>query len=125
MIKIIIIDPQHQTITNAELSGEGEVERLDAMQKIVAGTVGRSIELAMEIRAPNGGVDDLYVNEEGLFEPTFHFFEFHGGHQPFAGPGFLIGTEDGSGIGTDVNFTLAEVVKRVRFRHRSEIGNFI
>jgi hypothetical protein len=78
-MRAIIINPQHRTVTVAEIDGS-----LKSLQQSVGGL----------IEPVYGGLDDAhhcYVNEEGLLDGPQHFFMFKDGHQPLAGNGVIVG----------------------------------
>lgn len=65
--------------------------------------------------------DVIYVDDEGLINGTDVFFTFEGAHQPFAGNGLIMGTDD-EGESTDCKINLTEVTKRVKFYNRYELS---
>jgi hypothetical protein len=62
--------------------------------------------------------DSIMVDEEGLFHSECNeFFFVEGGHQPFAGNGLVVGTdENGETVGTKIS--LDEVKSKVKFMDR-------
>jgi hypothetical protein len=52
--------------------------------------IGRSPFTLVDI----GGGDVIYVDDEGLLKPLDWFFAIKGGHQPFAGCGLVLGSND-------------------------------
>lgn len=69
--------------------------------------------------------DAIYVDDEGLLCNPQHFFEYKGAHQPFAGNGLIVGTDD-DGESVDAKTDIEEVRKNVRFLSigtvRAEMG---
>lgn len=64
--------------------------------------------------------DVLYVDDEGLFDRGCNsFFTYEGAHQPFAGNGLILGTDE-EGDSVDAATTLIEVASKVQFMTRSE-----
>lgn len=87
---------------------ETKVYSLEDMQSLVGGL----IECAC--RLPNG--DEIYVNEEGLFNGYLRGFTVDGNDtEPFVGNGFVIGSPDELGEHTDAESTIRYVMDRVRF----------
>jgi hypothetical protein len=62
--------------------------------------------------------DSIMVDEEGLFHSECNeFFFVKGGHQPFAGNGLVVGTdENGESVSTKIS--LDEVKSKVKFMDR-------
>lgn len=58
--------------------------------------------------------DCVYVDEEGLFKEPAVFFHWRGFHQPLAGSGLVVGTDD-DGNTVDCKTSLEQVKARVRF----------
>ena len=100
MKRVIHIDTKNRKIT------ETEVEGLPGMQKLVGGR----IECAGQL--PNG--DEVFVNEEGLFEDKAPFFDI-GLHQPFAGNAFVIGPLDSRGNSTSVQSNVGMISLLVKW----------
>lgn len=62
--------------------------------------------------------DSIMVDEEGLFnDGCDDFFFVKGGHQPFAGNGLVVGTND-VGESVDTKISLDEVKSKVKFMDR-------
>lgn len=106
MAKAYLINSHTKMIDTVEVNG------LSDLQKYVEG----DIELAVSFM--NG--DTLYVNEEGMRKYRTGF-TINGGHQPFYGPGLLVGREIedanfGDGARTnDPAVSLMEVMVAVSF----------
>lgn len=99
-MRAIIITPSDQAVQEQDINTS-----LEALQAIVGG----DIECACEL--PGG--DTLYVNENGLF--SFRNYFDIGAHQPFAGPGVIVGPEGGDGRPQDARSDLEAVRQKVRF----------
>ena len=65
--------------------------------------------------------DVIYVDDEGLINGTDDFFIFEGAHQPFAGNGLIMGTDD-EGESTDCKVDINEVKSKVKFYDRYELA---
>ena len=65
--------------------------------------------------------DVMYVDDEGLMNGTNEFFTFEGAHQPFAGNGLIMGTDD-EGESTDCKMSFDEVKNKVKFYDRYELS---
>jgi hypothetical protein len=64
--------------------------------------------------------DVLYVDDEGLFDRECNsFFAYEGRHQPFAGNGLMLGTDE-EGDSVDAKTSLMEVASKVEFMTRSQ-----
>lgn len=100
-LKVIFINTECRSLF------EVTVSNLKDMQ----GLVGGRIELAHEL--PNG--DEIFVNDGGLASAESQFFVVRGGHQPFAGNGFVIGGIDKDGNNTDVKSSLIDMASAIRF----------
>lgn len=85
---------------------ETEVETLEDMQALVGGYIERAETL------DNG--DDVFVNEEGLFEG--YDFGFSIGPRLFVGNGFVIGPVDDEGNSTSAKSTVDGVLDSVQFQ---------
>lgn len=56
--------------------------------------------------------DVIHVDDEGLLKPLDWFFAIKGGHQPFAGCGLVLGTnEDGEGVSARI--ALPDLKRRI------------
>jgi hypothetical protein len=98
-MKAIKIDVSQQAVYEVDVFG------LESMQRQVGGL----LETAMNI-----DTDCIYVNEEGLFGNNDKWFNFDGSHQPFAGHGLVVGTDD-NGRTIAPKITVDEVKSKVRF----------
>lgn len=65
--------------------------------------------------------DAIYVDEEGLMNGTDVFFVYEGAHQPFAGNGLILGTDD-EGESVSCKIKLDEVKNKVKFYDRYELS---
>lgn len=99
-MKAIKIDADTQKIYETEISG------LEDMQKAVGGLIEQATVFKNR--------DVVYVDEEGMLKPMFMFFTIEGGHQPFAGSGLIVGT-DNMGESVDANTPIEKVKKMVKF----------
>lgn len=110
-MRAYIIDAEHQTIRETELFEDG---RLKQMQTIVGGCI------ALAHRWEETG-DDLFVNDEGLFDEDPYFFFVRGAHQPFAGNAVVFGY-DGQGNGRGADIDIETLRKSVFFLGRGSDG---
>ena len=85
---------------------------LEDFQRIVGGY----IEVATYVNE----TDVIYVNEEGLLHGETLFFEYEGAHQPFAGNGVIVGTDD-EGDSTPPSISVEEVRSKVKFTNIFEL----
>lgn len=65
--------------------------------------------------------DAIFVDDEGLMNGTDEFFTFEGAHQPFAGNGLIMGSDD-EGESTDCKIQIDEVKNKVAFYDRYELS---
>jgi hypothetical protein len=56
--------------------------------------------------------DVIYVDDEGLLKPLDWFFAIKGAHQPFAGCGLVLGSDD-EGETVSASITLQELKRRI------------
>jgi len=103
--KAILIDVFNRTITEIVVNGLGDLQK----------AVGGYIETATR----DSG-NEVFVYEEGLFEPHTCWFVWEGA-QPFKGNGIVIGGNDRTGESCDCSFTVEEVKNKVKFVTESEI----
>lgn len=102
--RVVVIDTIKRKIY------ESEVSSLEEMQKLVGG----HIECATILE--NG--DEVYVNEEGLFTGDPQFFSIKGGHQPYAGNAYVIGSVTSAGNNRAAESTVAEIQHSVKWGMR-------
>jgi hypothetical protein len=102
--KAILIDAENQKVETV-LIGDGIQPIYDAVKCEIFECVDID------------GVNTIYVDEEGLLTltPNKMFFTFEGAHQPFAGNGLILGTDNETGESIDTNLTLDEVRAKVTF----------
>lgn len=81
-MRAIVINAKDRTVTETEIDGS-----LKSLQQIVGG-------LIEPVTQGLDGFHHCYVNEEGLLDNPRHFFMLHGGHQPLAGNGVILGSTD-------------------------------
>jgi hypothetical protein len=110
-MRAILIDAVNQNIEEVNLD-EGK----DMLQQWYNTLDADMVEVALYIDK----YDSILVDEEGLLKPCDHFFSYHGGHQPFAGNGLIVGIDD-EGWTVDCNIDIEEVVHNVKFHSREEI----
>jgi|WetSurMetagenome_2_1015567.scaffolds.fasta_scaffold212806_3 hypothetical protein len=106
--KVIFINAENQKITIKQTF------ILADLQKLVGGLIERAHILQNN--------DELYVNEEGLFASENYFFTIKGGHQPFAGNGYIIGPLTKTGDNTSVQSTIEEIEKQITFMGKKTIN---
>lgn len=88
MTRIIIINPNNRTVTEATLEPSTDSHAAD-IHKIIGG----HLELACYIRI-GANTDIMYVDAEGLFKANKFFVLLGHGHQAFAGIGVITGFDD-------------------------------
>lgn len=99
--KVIFINTKERTVE------ERMVSELEEMQALVGGYIERAHIFK------NG--DEVYVNEEGLFDNSLSPFFMVGCPHPYVGNGYIIGKVTPSGNNRSVKMTLEEVKKLVVF----------
>lgn len=65
--------------------------------------------------------DAIFVDDEGLMNGTDVFFTFEGAHQPFAGNGLIMGSDD-DGESVNCKTDLSEVKNKVKFYDRHTLS---
>jgi hypothetical protein len=96
-----LIDPSARSITPWLYNGD--------WQTIApAIRIGQSPFTIVEI----GDGDIIYVDDEGLLKPLDWFFAVKGGHQPYAGCGLVLGSDDEGGT-VSARIALADIKRRV------------
>lgn len=99
-----LIDPVSRTITSVEIPDTGD--KLPAIYKHLQ---CRTFDVAA---LPNG--DALYVDDEGLLKPAYHYIALRGMPEPFAGRGLVLGLDDrGRSIAPSVS--LEQLTEDVKF----------
>jgi hypothetical protein len=101
-MRIIIINPETQTVEEAEIENHFE-----AMQKVVGGLIQRAHEFTP--------TEEVYVNEEGLFGDMTYWFHIKGAHQPFVGTGFIVGHNPKTGDSVSTKMTVDEARRLISF----------
>jgi hypothetical protein len=97
------IDSDKKEVIEIMIPDDGSLE---ALQKCVGGYIEPAHRFENE--------DILYVNEEGLFGQPQNFFILAGAHQPFAGNGVMIGTDE-EGDNADVQTPIQDIKARIVF----------
>ena len=109
MKEALFINSQEKTITKVQIND------LSDLQKLVGGYICLGTTLVK-----NNIENTVFVDDEGLLKGLDNFFFIKGSHQPFAGNGVLIGTnEEGEDI--DTNFTVEEISKLIVFLSAKEV----
>jgi hypothetical protein len=108
-MKGILIDAVNREVKEVEISG------LEDMQKAVDGYITIGVDF---------GDDTLFVDDEGLLKGPEHFFVYEGAHQPFAGSGLILGT-DQDGESVDTTMTVEQVRASVSFHGIDEIRRIV
>lgn len=105
-MKAILIDAKNREVKEVEITGD-----LESWYE----TIGcQMVECALYFDEH----DSIMVDEEGLFNSECNeFFFVNGGHQPFAGNGLVVGTDD-MGEAVDTKISLDEVKSKVKFMDR-------
>lgn len=105
-MKAILIDAKNREVKEVEITGDLQ----SWYETIGCGMVECALYFDQH--------DSIMVDEEGLFDQTCNeFFFVNGGHQPFAGNGLVVGTND-MGEAVDTKISLAEVKSKVKFMDR-------
>jgi hypothetical protein len=105
LIKVIIIDVKTQSVYEKEIE-----HTLKNLQDIVGGNIEAGHHFENE--------DALFVDEEGLFKYN-QFFDI-GAYQPFAGSGFIVGTNYRTGETISAKSDLREIKRLVKFMTRAQ-----
>jgi hypothetical protein len=96
-----LIDPGARSITPWSYNG-------DWRTIAPAIRIGQSPFTIVEI----GGGDVIYVDDDGLLKPLDWFFAIKGGHQPFAGCGLVLGSDE-EGETVSARIELHELKRRI------------
>lgn len=110
-MKAILIDVFNKTVTEIKLDSKKDI--LDQYYHVIKTDV---VEVAHYITDH----DSILVDETGLLKPTNHFFFYEGAHQPFAGNGLIVGTDE-EGEAVDCNISVEEVEENVQFLNWKEV----
>jgi hypothetical protein len=113
-MRVIFIDAEKRTVEDRHIDVKTTRECLDAYYALI-GNGCDTIEIATYLEKD----DVVFVDEEGLLKQNEHFFDI-GAHQPFAGNGVIVGPEVGE-FATDVQISVEEVRRRVKFMSRTEL----
>jgi hypothetical protein len=99
-MKAILINPEFQTITEVEFTGD---------HRAIYSHLGKGVD-TFDVAQPKPG-ESIYVDDEGLLKADdgmeSHFFEWEG-LTMFAGNGLVLGC-DADGNTTDTSYTVEEV----------------
>ena len=89
-MRAILIDPVKKTVTEVEYSGPiAQIyEFIHAGCFCLAGSLVNVLPETFDHRS-----DDMFVDDEGLFDPKYGWFKWKGYPTPLAGYGFLLGTD--------------------------------
>lgn len=107
-MKAILIDPETQTITEVEYSGN---------YKDIYKLTGCDCFTVVGIEDGNG----IFVDDEGLFNDPRYFFLYNGYDQPLAGKGLILGTNE-EGDSVDCTLTVDYIREKVKFIELSLMG---
>ncbi|MCV0377484.1 hypothetical protein [Microbacterium sp.] len=99
-----LIDPESRTITSVEIPDTG-----DKLPDIYKHLRCDTFDVA---RLANG--DGLYVDDEGLLKPAYHFIALRGMPQPYAGRGLVLGM-DANGRSVAPTTSLEQLTRDVKF----------
>lgn len=106
-MRAIKIDAKARTVTEIDLP-----KGIDAMQAAIGCDC-----FCFAVSWRNG--DTLYVDDEGLLNPCDEFFVIETGHQPFAGNGLILGSDE-EGESVDAKTPLTDV--KVAFLTRAQVA---
>lgn len=108
-MKAILIDAKNKEVKEVDIAGDLE----SWYETIGCGMV----ECALYF----DHYDSIMVDEEGLFNNECNeFFFVKGGHQPFAGNGLVVGTDE-NGEACDTKISVDEVKSKVNFMDRLQV----
>ena len=110
-MKAILIDVFNKTVK--EINLDGNKDMLDQWYHVIKTDV---VEVAHYITDH----DSILVDEIGLLKPCDHFFFYEGAHQPFAGNGLIVGTDE-EGETVDCEISAEEVENNVQFLNWKEV----
>ncbi len=100
-MKALLIDPEHQTITQTEVSGIDDVKALIGFDTIESDAIG---DLG----------DRLFFDEECFIRGTSGRFQIDS-VIPVAGKGVIVGVLDDGSLG-DVKTSLADLTDRLKYQ---------
>ena len=108
-MKAILIDAENKTVSDIEIEG-------DQLQGWYKAIKCEMVEIALHL----DDHDSIVVDEEGLLKPAEYFFEYQGGHQPFAGNGLIVGCDpEGETVG--VKRKADEVRDKIKFLSLAQV----
>lgn len=99
-MRAIIINPNEYDVQEMYINAN-----LETLQSLVKGYI--------EVAAYLEYGDVLFVNEEGLYQ--FNYFFDIGAHQPFCGPGVIVGEEDSTGKFQDAVASINHIKSIIKF----------
>lgn len=108
--KVLFIDTAKKIII------EHTVASLEDMQKLVGGLIERAVCFDND--------DELYINEEGLFDESTDFFIVEIPGEPdrlYRGNGFVLGPPNKFGNSTDVEMKLMDLYNMIYFKSKDDI----
>jgi len=113
-MRAVLIDPFASTITEVDYDGDYK-----SIYGLISGPNHYGDEIAVDTFDVVGGWgpkgrDDLYVDDNGLFQSGQVFFTLDGYHQPLAGRALVLSHDDeGESIASDLDLDWARA--RVKF----------
>jgi len=108
-MKAILIDSKNRQVKEVEIP-----KGIDAMYKLLECQY-------FTIATYLDGNDAIFVDDEGLMNGTDAFFTYEGAHQPFAGNGLIMGSDE-NGESVDCKTRIDEVKSKVEFYDRYELS---
>jgi hypothetical protein len=112
-VRALFINSITKTIEEVEING------LEDLQRLVGGYIAVGTTLVKDTIE-----NTVFVDDEGLLKDPNNYFYIKGSHQPFAGNGVLIGTND-EGDSIDTNFILNDITNLVQFLSTSDVVDLI
>lgn len=112
-MKALFIDSKERKIIEVNVSG------LEDLQTYVGGWIALGTTLVKD-----NIENTVFVDDEGLLKEPSNYFYIKGSHQPFAGNGILVGTND-EGDSIDTNFNPSDIENLIEFLTISDVVDMV